>query len=325
MPTEFPTLPTYADVLAARERIAPYLLRTPLHRYAPLCDFLGMELYIKHENYQPIGAFKIRGGINFVAQLSEAERQRGLISASTGNHGQSIALAGKMFGVPVKMVVPETANSGKVAAMRGMGAEVILHGVDFEISRRYAYELAETTGARFVHAGNEPHLIAGVGTITAEILESQPDIDVIIVPVGGGSNAAGACIAAKATHPQVKIIAAQAENAPAAYLSWKNQRIESAPIATFAEGLQTGEGFAMPQAILREYLDDFVLVSDELLKQAMVWMIEYAHTLAEAAGAAPLAAAYHLRETLAGKKVAVICTGGNTSLAHLQLALNAAG
>lgn len=319
------TLPTYEDVLVARERIRPYLLQTPLHRYQPICDLLGADVYIKHENYQPIGVFKIRGGINLVSQLSAEERQRGLISASTGNHGQSIALAGKMFGAPVKIVVPEDANPGKVAAMRGMGAEVILHGDNFDVSRRYAQALAQEVGARFVHAGNEAEIIAGVGTITAEILESQPDIEMIFVPVGGGSGAAGACIAAKGLRPTVQVIGVQSELAPAAYLSWKNAGIETAPIKTFAEGLQTGEGFAMPQAIMQRDLDDFILVSDEAIKQAMIWMIEHAHSLTEAAGAASLAGAYQIRERLASRKIAIICTGANTSLHHLKLAMDAAG
>ncbi|MCL4878138.1 MAG: threonine/serine dehydratase [Anaerolineae bacterium] len=319
------TLPTFEDVLLAKQRIAPYLLRTPLHRYAPLDALIGAEVFIKHENYQPIGAFKVRGGINLVSQLPPNERQRGLISASTGNHGQSIAYAGRMFGVPVTIVVPETANPGKVAAMRGMGADVILHGENFEFSRRYAEQLAEERSARFVHAGNEPHLIAGVGTVSLEILETVPDLDVLIVPVGGGSGASGACLTAKAKNPATRVIGVQAEAAPAAYLSWKNKRIETAPIQTFAEGLQTGEGFSMPQAIIQRDLDEFVLVSDDAMKQAMVWMIEHAHTLAEAAGAAPLAAAYQMRERLAGQKVALVCTGANTSLAHLKLALDSAG
>ncbi|MBZ0305668.1 MAG: threonine/serine dehydratase [Anaerolineae bacterium] len=316
------TLPTFEDVLLAKQRIAPHLLRTPLHRYAPLDAFLGAEVYIKHENYQPIGVFKIRGGINLVCQLTEQERQRGLISASTGNHGQSIAYAGRMFGAPVTIVVPEDANPGKVAAMRGMGAEVMLYGENFEFSRRYAQQLAEERGARFVHAGNEPHLIAGVGTIALEILEDVPDLEVLIVPVGGGSGAAGACLSVKAQNPATRVIGVQAEGAPAAYLSWKNKRIENAPIQTFAEGLQTGEGFSMPQEIIQQHLDDFILVSDDAIKQAIVWMIEHAHTLAEAAGAAPLAAAYQMREMLAGKKVALVCSGANTSLTHLRLALN---
>lgn len=315
------TWPTLSDVMAAEKRIRPYLPRTPLHRYPALDELIGTAVYVKHENYQPIGAFKVRGGINLVAQLSPDERARGLIAASTGNHGQSIAYAGRLFGVPVRIVVPEGANPGKVAAMRGMGAEVILHGERFDDSVAHVEHLTAAHGYRYVHSGNEPHLIAGVATETLEMLQDQPHLDVIIVPLGGGSGASGACIAAKAINPAIRVIGVQSAQATAAHDSWQARQVLSRPNTTFAEGLATGRGFELPQRILWEMLDDFVLVSDDQIMQAMVWMIERAHTLAEAAGAAPLAAAYHLREQLAGRSVGLVCSGGNTSLDHLRRAL----
>lgn len=314
-------LPTFKDVLLAKQRIKPYLARTPLHRYKPIDDLVGTAVYVKHENYQPVGAFKIRGGINLVSQLSADERQRGLMAASTGNHGQSVAKAGQMFGVPVKIVVPEGANPGKVAAMRGMGAEVIFHGTKFDDCVQYVEQQTEIHGYRYVHSGNEPLLIAGVATETLEMLEDCPEIDVVIVPIGGGSGASGACLAAKSVNPDIRVIGVQSDCAPAAYESWRQRDLVHADNRTFAEGLATGVGFAMPQALLWEHLDDFVLVSDEAIMQAMVWLVERAHTLAEAAGASPLAAAYELRESLRGKNVGIVVSGGNTSLAHLQQAL----
>lgn len=313
--------PTFQDVLAAHQRITPYLRPTPLHTYPALNDLLGTQVYIKHENYQPVGAFKVRGGINLVSQLSPEERQRGLIAASTGNHGQSVAYAGKLFGVKVCIVVPEGANPGKVAAMRGMGAEVIFHGEKFDDAVKHCQSLTEQHGYRYVHSGNEPHLIAGVATHTLETLLEQPDIEVIIVPLGMGSGAAGACIAAHGVNPAIRVIAVQSQESPAGYESWKQHQLISAPNRTFAEGVATGMAAELPQAIIREHLNDFVLVRDEEIRQAMVWMIEHAHTLAEGAGATPLAAAYNMREELQGKKVALICSGGNTSLEHLRQAL----
>ena len=186
--------PTFQDVLKAKAVIARYLWRTPLYRYPSLCQLLGGEIYVKHENHQPVGAFKVRGGINLVSQLSDDERRRGVITASTGNHGQSVAYAARLFGVEATIVVPEGANPGKVEAMRGLGAHIIFHGRDFDEAREHCEALAAERGHRYVHAGNEPLLIAGVATETLEILEDQPDIEVIIVPVGGGSGAAGACI-----------------------------------------------------------------------------------------------------------------------------------
>jgi threonine dehydratase len=314
-------VPRLRDVLAARRRIAPYLQPSPLFSYPALNALIGTQVYVKHENCQPIGAFKVRGGINLVAQLSAAERERGLISASTGNHGQSIAYAGRLFGARVRIVVPEGANPGKVTAMQGLGAEVLFHGSKFEDAVQHCEALARQHGYRYVHAANEPQLIAGVGTHMLEILLQEPDIEVVIVPLGMGSGAAGACIAAHGIDPKVKVIAVQSDASPAGRESWQQRTLVTAPNKTFAEGLATGSAAELTQLILREQLHDFVLVSDAEIRQAMLWMIERAHTLAEGAGAAPLAAAYRIREELRGKKVALVCSGGNCSLEHLRQAL----
>jgi threonine dehydratase len=312
---------TFADVLRARQRIRPYLARTPLHSYPALSAFLGAQVYVKHENYQPVGAFKVRGGINYISQLPDEARARGVITASTGNHGQSIAYAARLFGVPARIVVPEGANPGKVAAIKGMGAQIIVHGSTFDDARLHCEALAQSEGYRYIHSANEPLLIAGVATETLEMLEDEPDLEVIIVPIGGGSGGSGACVVARAINPAIKVIGVQAAAAPAAYESWRARKLAEAPNQTFAEGLATGVGFAMPQHILWESLHDFILVEEQEILQAMVWMIEYAHTLAEGAGASPLAAAHRLRDQLQGKKVGLICSGGNTSLAHLERAL----
>jgi threonine dehydratase len=316
-------VPGFKDVLLAQRRIRPHLPRTPLHSYPAINTLVGTEVYIKHENYQPVGAFKVRGGINLVSQLSSEERARGVIAASTGNHGQSVAFAARLFGVKARIVVPEKANPGKVAAMQGMGAEVIFHGATFDEARLHCEALAREHGYRYIHSGNEPLLIAGVATEALEMLEDQPDLQIIIVPIGGGSGAAGACIVARAVNPAIQVIGVQSEASPAAYESWCQRKLVEAPNRTFAEGLATGTAFALPQTILWEALDDFVLLQDEEILQAMVWMVERAHTLIEAAGAAPLAAAYRLRNEMEGKKVGLVCSGGNTSLEHLKRALSA--
>jgi threonine dehydratase len=315
-------LPTFPDVLLAQKQIRPHLARTPMHRYPAIDELVGTAVYVKHENYQPVGAFKVRGGINLISQLDPEERSRGVITASTGNHGQSIAYAARLFGVTARIVVPERANPGKVAAMRGMGAELIFHGANFDEARLHCEALAREHGWRYIHSGDEPLLIAGVATEALEMLEDQPGLQVIIVPVGGGSGAAGACIVARAVNPAIRVIGVQAEASRAAYESWRQRELVESPNRTFAEGLSTGTAFAMPQAILREALDDFLLVSEEELLRAMAWMVERAHTLVEAAGAAPLAAAYRLRAELRGKQVGIVCSGGNTSLEHLRRALS---
>src|SRR5437870_1136305 len=179
--------PDFRDVLLAQRLIRPYLPRTPLHSYPALNELIGTTVYVKHENYQPVGAFKVRGGVNLVAQLSPAERERGVITASTGNHGQSVAFAACLFGVKARIVVPERANPGKVAAIRGMGAEVLAHGATFDEARLHCEALARECGYRYIHSGDEPLLIAGVATGPLEMLEDEPGLEVLIVPIGGGS------------------------------------------------------------------------------------------------------------------------------------------
>ena len=310
--------PTLSDVLSARRQIAPYLRPTPLYAYPALSELVGAETWVKHENHQPIGAFKVRGGVNLVSRLDEAERQRGVVTASTGNHGQSISFAGRLFGVRAVVCVPEGANPVKLASMRALGGEVVERGRDFDEARENAEALAAEHGYRYIHSGNEPHLIAGVGTHTLEILEEQPEIDVVIVPIGGGSGAAGACIAAKSIRSSIEVIGVQSEAAPAAYRSWASRSLVEDRMATRAEGLATRVAFELPQQILWEQLDDFVLVGEDDLERAVLLMLEHTRNLAEPAGAAPLAAALQLRDRLAGKRVALILSGGNISPDHLR-------
>jgi threonine dehydratase len=313
--------PTYEDVLRARRQIAPFLLRTALHEYPALNELIGTRVFVKHENHQPTGAFKVRGGLNLISQLSPDERTRGVVAASTGNHGQSVAYAAHRFNVSARIVVPEKANPGKVASMRGLGAEVIFHGATFDDARVHCEALAEEQGLRYVHSGNEPLLIAGVATATAEMLETEPEIEVIIVPVGGGSGAAGACIVAREVNPKIRVVGVQSDQSRAAHDSWSQRQLVTRPNTTLAEGLATGTAFILPQTIMWERLSDFILVQDEQILHAMTWLIQRAHTLTEAAGAASLAAAYQLRETLRGKKVGLVCSGGNATPEQVQLAL----
>src|SRR6266581_1717858 len=314
-------IPTFQDVLHAQRQIRPYLKRTPIYSYPTINALIGTEVFIKQENYQPVGAFKVRGGINLVSQLSPEEREKGVIAASTGNHGQSVAYAARLFGVKAIIVVPENANPGKVAAMQGMGAEVVFHGANYDQSKLHCETLAQEHGYRYIHSGNEPLLIAGVATEALEMLEDEPGLEVIIVPIGGGSGAAGVSIVAHAVNPHIQVIGVQSEASPAAYESWRQGRLVEMANRTMAEGLATGRAFELPQEIMRQMLREFMLVSEEEIMQAMVWMLERAHTLAAGAGAASLAAAYRLRDELRGKKVGIVCSGGNASLEQLKRVL----
>lgn len=318
------TPPSFRDVLAARQRITAHLPRTPLFSYPALNQALGCEAFVKHENYHAVGAFKVRGGVNLALSLTPQESSRGLIAASTGNHGQSVAYAGRLTGTPTRVVVPEGANPGKVAAIKGLGAEVIFHGARFDDAVVHCEALATEHGYRYVHSANEPLLIAGVATHALEMLEEQPELAVIIVPVGLGSGASGTCIVAKAINPDIRVIAVQAAAAPAVHDSWRARRIETRPNTTFAEGLATGRAAELTLSILLAHLDDFLLVSDDEIKHGMRGWLEHCHTLAESAAGAVMAAAYRLRTELAGRKVGLICSGGNTSLAHLRDAIASA-
>jgi threonine dehydratase len=317
------TVPDLADVLAARQRIAPYLRPTPLYSYPALDALTGTEtetethVWVKHENHQPVGAFKVRGGVNLVSQLTADEKSRGVTAASTGNHGQSVAYAANLFGVRAVICVPEQANPVKVESMRALGAEVVFHGKDFDEAREHCEKQATEHGYRYIHSGNEPALLAGVATYALEILEARPDTEVIVVPVGGGSGAAGTCLTTKAIRPSIQVIGVQSEAAPAAYRSWRAGALVEATNTTFAEGLATRTAFELPQQVMRDLLDDFVLVSEDALRSATRSMIEKTRNLVEPAGAAALAAVLSNPERFAGRTVAIVCSGGNISPAQL--------
>jgi threonine dehydratase len=315
-------MPTIHDVLIARAHVYRHLSPTPLFHYPTLSNLVGTEIWVKHENHQPVGAFKVRGGLNLAANLSDGEKRAGLFTASTGNHGQSIAYAARAHGIQATIAVPEGANPGKVAAMRGMDANVLFHGVDFDEAREWIMEVAAEKGGRFVGPTDEP-LIEGVATYALEIMEQLPAVEVIIVPVGAGSGVCGTGIVAKAINPAIEVIGVQSAQAPAMQRSWQSGTLTRAEMQTFAEGLATRVPFENTQRIMRAVVDDFVLVEDSCIRQAIKLMLEHTHNLIEGAGAASLAAALELRPQLAGKRVVLIASGGNISIDNLQQALAA--
>ncbi len=313
--------PTLRDVYRAKKTIAPHIPRTPLHYSSGLSGMLEAEVYLKHEEYLPLGAFKGRGGINLLANMTDEEKERGLITASSGNHGQSMASACKMFGAKAIIGLPEDANPNKVAAMRSLGAEIIFHGADFDAARMHCERIAKEEGYRFVHPVNDPLLIAGVGTQALETVEDLPDVQVLMLPLGGGSGVSGACIVAKGIDPSIEVLAVQSEQAPAAYQSWKQGEIVEAEMNTIAEGIATRVGYELAQSIMRDLLDDFLLVSDEEIHRAIGTLVDKAHTLAEGAGATALAGAIKYPERVKGKKVAITISGGNITVDQLRQSL----
>jgi len=313
---------TVSDVLAARKVVRQYLQPTPSMRSAALSEALGCDVVLKCENMQPTGAFKVRGGIYFMSQLSAEERARGVVTASTGNHAQSIAYAARLFDVRAVIYMPEVHNADKAAATRRFGAEVVAEGADFDECRGNAERHAERTGMRFIHSANEPWLIAGVGTYALELIEEAPDLDVVIVPVGAGSGVCGTATVFKALRPETKIIAVQAANMPAVYQAFHERRhVTLKAGTTFAEGLATRVTFEMPYQLMQRLVDDVRVVSEEAMRQAMVLLLDKAHIVAEGAGAASTALAMELAPELYGKKVGLVVSGGNVTLDTIRRAL----
>ena len=304
--------PALEDVKNARAVLQGVIRRTPLMRHPLLSAETGLDIQVKHENHNPTGAFKVRGGVNLVASLSEDERSRGVITASTGNHGQSIAFASQHAGVSCVVAVPCGNNQDKNAAMRAFGATVVEHGKDFDEAREWVEHEAPIRGFRYVHSANEPLLIAGVGTYALEIFEDIPDPDVILVPIGGGSGACGCCIVRTGLGRKTRVIGVQAAGADAFTRSWRGpERVSAERTATFAEGLATRFSFDLTFGILKRELDDIVTLTEFELEEGVRLALRATHNLAEGAGAASLAAAMKLRDRLQGKKVVAVMSGGN--------------
>lgn len=316
--------PTLNDVYLARERVAPHVPRSPLMRHPLLDEATGLSIWVKHENHNPTGAFKVRGGLNLVGAMTPEERSRGIVTASTGNHGQSIALASRIHGVQCTVFVPTGNNPEKNAAIRAFGAVLEEGGKDFDEARERCERRAAETGARYVHSADEPLLIAGVSTYALEIFEELPDTDVIFVALGGGSGACGLLTVRNALGSNAKIIAVGATKADAVYRSWKGpERVVGTSADTFAEGIATRVSFDLPFSIYKEHLDGFILLTEEELAEGVRMALRTTHNLPEGAGAAAIAAAYKQRETLVGRRVVCVMSGGNLDAAKLKWIVNA--
>ena len=311
-------LPTYADVVAAEPIVHRHLRATPLYEWSALSRLLGCRFYLKHENHQPTTAFKVRGGVHLVSRLPADQKRLGILGCTTGNHGQSLAYAGRLFGVRCVLVVPKRNNPDKVAAMSSLGAEIIEHGQDYDEAREVCEALGRREGLRYVHSANEPDLIAGVGTYALEIVAEVPHPDVVLVPVGLGSGICGTGLVLAERSPRTRLIGVQSELAPAVTRSWREGKmVELDTPRTFAEGMATRVPAEMTMTLMRRLVQDMVLVSDEALREAIVLLLRHTHNLAEGAGAAALAAALQMRASLAGKTVVGVLSGGNLDLREL--------
>lgn len=320
------TLPIrFEDALAARERIRPYLQPTPLRSYEALDEEIGVgiRVLVKHENHLPTNAFKVRNALSALTLLPEEQRRRGVVAATRGNHGQGVALAGRLLGVPVTICVPVGNNPEKNLAMRGFGAELIEQGRDYDEAVDVAKSLVRERGLHLVHSTNDPAIIAGAATMGLEILEQAADVEAIVVSVGGGSQAVGALVAASGLRPEVEVFGVQAAGAPAAYEGWRS----GSPVVleradTFADGLATRSCYELTFEALRSGLRDFVVATEAEIADAVRLVMRTTHSLAEGAGAASFAGLRLLRDRLAGRKVAVVLSGSNIDMDTLRRVVN---
>lgn len=312
---------TFEDVRAALTAVQTRLPATPAWNYPILDAKAKATVVVKHENVQPTGAFKVRGGVNLAARLA-VEPAAGLVTASTGNHAQSVAYAGRISGTRTVIVMPTNAPVSKIEATRRQGAEVLLHGQSMADALVRAAELAASDDLRFIDPGNDPDILAGHATVYLELLDQYPDLEAIYVPIGSGTGAAGACIVRDEVAPACRIVGVQAAAAPAAYNSWKDGSIQTAPAGTAFSGLATSRGFERPQAILRARLDDFRLVSEDAIRAAIRLLATAAHTLAEGAAAASLAGL--MSDAGRPGRCAIVCTGGNADTNELASICDAA-
>lgn len=308
-------------VIAASPIIYKHLKPTPLRFYQGLSDLLGARIYIKHENCHPGGSFKIRGGINIMHHLKK-NNANGVITFSTGNHGVSIASSAAMFGIEATIVIPENSNPAKVAMIRETGARLIESGKTLKEAAEFGMDFCAKNSLKFIHAANEPMLIHGVGTEFLEILQELPEVDAIILPLGGGSEVAAAVTVLKTINPRIEIYAVQAAASPGAYNSWKNGFPQKSDNRTFAGGFATNEAFVDTFSIYKNALSDFVLLSEDEIYSGIHMALKHTHYLAEGAGAATIIAAYHLRERLKGKNVILQMSGANEDIENIKKAIN---
>jgi threonine dehydratase len=315
----------FEDVLEARRRIRPHLPPTALRRYAPLDAAVGagIRVFVKHENHNPTGAFKARNGMAVMTALSEDEKRRGVVAASRGNHGQGLAWAGALLGVPVTICVPVGNNPEKNEAMRGFGAALVEQGSDYDEAVGVADALVREKGLRLVHSSNDPQVLAGAATLALEIVLEQPRLDAVVICVGGGSQAVGALTVARALRPSLRVYAVQAERASAIHDSWHARRvIVGASADTFADGVATRRPPERTFPALLEGLAGFVAVSEAEIAQALRLILLTTHNLVEGAGAVGLAGLLRLRDALAGQRVALVLSGGNIEQSTLRRVLN---
>ncbi len=298
------------DIDAAATRLQGQVLDTPCVESRTISQLVGCQVFLKFENLQYTASFKERGACNKLSRLSSDERARGVVAMSAGNHAQGVAYHAQRLDIRAVIVMPRFTPGVKVERTRGFGAEVVLHGDSLEEARAHAYALAEQQGLVFVHPYDDEEIISGQGTVALEMLRVQPDIDTLVIAIGGGGLIAGMAVAARAIRPDIQIVGVQTERFPAMYNAVKGTQLPQGS-STIAEGIAVGIPGAITQAIVRELVDDVVLVDEGDVEQAIVMLLEIEKTLVEGAGAVGLAALLKHPQRFAGRKVGLVLCGGN--------------
>jgi len=298
------------DIQHAAERLQGHLLLTPFVASRTLSDIVGAQIFLKFENLQFTASFKERGACNKLAQLTAQERQRGVIAMSAGNHAQGVAYHAQRLGIRAVIVMPRFTPGVKVERTRGFGAEIVLHGDSLDEARNHALQLAQQQGLVFVHPYDDPDIVAGQGTVALEMLAEVPDLDTLVIAVGGGGLIAGMATAARAIRPDIEIIGVQTTRFPGMFNAIKECHL---PIgsSSIAEGIAVASPGLLPQGIVRRLVNDLVLVDEGDIEQAIVLLLEVEKTLVEGAGAAGLAALLNYPDRFKGKKVGLVLCGGN--------------
>ena len=314
MRTSLPTLPAFVDVLAAAARIAPYAHVTPVLRSRSLDALAGCELFFKCENLQRAGAFKFRGACNAIFALDDTAAARGILTQSSGNHGAAVALASRLRGTSATVVVPEGAPAVKLAAIAGYGARIVRCAPTMAARNGAAAALAEETGAHLVHPFDDAHVIAGQGTVALEFLRSEPQLDALLTPVGGGGLLSGCALTARTLRPELEILGAEPAGAADAHASLREGRCITDMVAnTICDGLR-GQLAPRTLALLQRHIDGILTVDDDATIEAMRLLWERLKLVVEPSGAIALAAVLRNRERFAGRRVGIVISGGNVDL-----------
>lgn len=314
---------TFQMIVEAARNLKGVVKETDFCYSETLSDLTKGDVYLKLENLQQSGSFKIRGAYNKIIHLSDEEKKCGVVASSAGNHAQGVAISASKLGIKSTIVMPKSAPFAKIYATRKYGGEVVLHGEVYDEAYEKAIEIQEATGATFVHPFNDPYVIAGQGTIGLEIMQEQPDLDVVLVPIGGGGIASGIALAVKMINPNIKVIGVQTKNAPSMYESLKCGHVEATPVnKTIADGIAVGEPGDLTFSIIKDYVDEIITVSETEISQAFLLLLENCNLVCEGAGAVSVAAIMSRKLDLKNKKVGAILSGGNIDINLIESIIN---